>query len=92
MTFIRILVYMLYGCAVSFVLTAAVLESGLDLRTLGSCRAAIYICLVFYVGSKVLVQIFLVERAHAVRYMHKRRRDDWLWYAPEIETCRTALY
>jgi hypothetical protein len=37
--------------------------------------------LVFYVGSKVLVQLFLVERAHAVRYRLKRRRHDWVWLA-----------
>lgn len=35
--------------------------------------------MVFYVGSKVLVQLFLVERAHAVRYRLKRRRQDWVW-------------
>jgi hypothetical protein len=28
-----------------------------------------------------LVQLFLVERAHAVRYRLKRRRQDWIWLA-----------
>jgi len=27
----------------------------------------------------VLVQLFLVERAHAVRYRLRRRRQDWVW-------------
>ena len=58
-TFIRTLVYMLYGLAIAFVLAAAALESGMDLHTLRSCRAAIYICLIFYVGGKVCIQISL---------------------------------
>lgn len=72
---------MLYFAAIGFVATAAILQSGLDLSTIGSCRAAVYVCLVFYCGSKVLVQLFLVERAHAVRYHLKRRRRDWIWVA-----------
>ncbi|GAB7322850.1 hypothetical protein MBLNU13_g05411t3 [Cladosporium sp. NU13] len=78
-SFIRILVFLIYTFAITFVATAAILQSGLDLSTLPSCRAAVYICLVFYVGSKVLVQLFLVERAHAVRYRLKRRLQDWMW-------------
>ncbi|KAM0719354.1 hypothetical protein Q7P37_005259 [Cladosporium fusiforme] len=79
LTFIRIIVFMLYFAAISYVATAAILQSGLDLSTIGSCRAAVYVCLVFYCGSKVLVQLFLVERAHAVRYHLKRRRRDFIW-------------
>jgi hypothetical protein len=70
---------LLYTFAITFVATAAILQSGLDLSTLASCRTAVYLCLVFYVGSKVLVQLFLVERAHAVRYRLKRRRQDCVW-------------
>ena len=81
LSFIRILVFLLYFFAITYVATAAILQSGLDLSTLASCRAAIYVCLVFYVGSKVLVQLFLVERAHAVRYRLKRRQQDWVWVA-----------
>ena len=60
-------------------LSAAILESGLNLSTVSSCKAAIYLCLTFYVGSKVCVQMFLVERAHAIRYKLKRRSDDVIW-------------
>jgi hypothetical protein len=81
LSFIRILVFLLYFFAIAFVATAAILQSGLDLSTIASCRAAIYTCLVFYVATKVLVQLFLVERAHAVRYRLKRRRQDWIWLA-----------
>lgn len=79
LNFIRLLVFMLYFAAIGFVASTAILQSGLDLSTIGSCRAAIYTCLVFYVGSKVLIQLFLVERAHAIRFRLKRRRQDWLW-------------
>ena len=79
MSFIRILVFLLYFFAIAFVATTAILQSGLDLGTVPSCRAAIYVCLVFYFGSKILVQLFLVERAHAVRYRLKRRREDRVW-------------
>ena len=71
---------MLYICAMTFVVTVALLDTGLTL-TLFTCTAAIYICLTFYVSCKILVQMFLVERAHAGRYMLKQRRDDWMWYA-----------
>jgi hypothetical protein len=63
------------------VATTAILQSGMDLSTVSSCRAAIYVCLVFYLGSKVFVQLFLVERAHAVRYRLKRRIEDRVWLA-----------
>lgn len=79
LSFIRILVFLLYFFAIAFVATTAILQSGLDLSTVPSCRAAIYVCLVFYFGGKILVQLFLVERAHAVRYRLKRRRQDRVW-------------
>lgn len=72
---------MLYICAIIFVTTVALLFTGLNLKTQRHCKAAIYICLTFYVSCKILVQMFLVERAHAARYMLKQRRDDWMWYA-----------
>lgn len=80
MTFIRALVHTLDLFAILYVLAAAILESGLDLQTAPSCRAAIYVCLIFYVGCKVCAQLFLTERAHAARYMLKRRWEDWVWY------------
>jgi len=72
-------VFLLYFFAIAFVAVTAILQSGLDLSTVSSCRAAIYVCLVFYLGSKVFVQLFLVERAHAVRYRLKRRIEDRVW-------------
>lgn len=49
----RVLVLILYILAISFVTSAAVVESGLGLSSPTICHAAIIICLVFYVGGKV---------------------------------------
>jgi uncharacterized membrane protein (DUF485 family) len=74
-----VLVFLLYLFAIAFVASTTVLESGLDLSSTSSCKAAIYICIVFYVGSKVLVQTFLSERLHVIQSRLRRRRQDWLW-------------
>ena len=63
---------------------AAIVETGLGLETLTTCRAAILVCLVFYVGSKVLMYVFLIERAHSVRAPYISRSKDWLWLAGMI--------
>ena len=78
-SFIRMVVVLLYGFAITFIFLAAVVENGLGMTTLPNCRAAIYVCLVFYVGSKILLYVFLVERAHSLRAPYARRMDDWLW-------------
>ncbi|KAF2680568.1 hypothetical protein K458DRAFT_392619 [Lentithecium fluviatile CBS 122367] len=75
----RVLVFILYALAISFVTSAAVVESGLGLSSSSACHAAIIICLVFYVGSKVTMYIFLVERAHALRAPYMKRSRDWIW-------------
>ncbi|OAL50872.1 hypothetical protein IQ07DRAFT_643014 [Pyrenochaeta sp. DS3sAY3a] len=74
-----ILVYLLYFFSMSFVLSAALVESGLGLSTLRVCHGAIMLCLAFYVSSKVIMYLFLVERAHALRAPYMRRGRDWLW-------------
>lgn len=69
----------MYCLAISFVVSAAVVESGLGLSSPSVCHAAIFICLTFYVGGKVAVYTFLVERAHALRAPYMRRSRDWIW-------------
>ncbi|KAK6432508.1 hypothetical protein LTR95_011325 [Oleoguttula sp. CCFEE 5521] len=76
---IRILVLLLTTVAIAFVAIAEVLEGAFDLGTIGSCRAAIYLCIMLYVGSKVLVQLFLVERVHVIKTHLHSRRQDRLW-------------
>ncbi|KAJ9628648.1 hypothetical protein H2203_002550 [Taxawa tesnikishii (nom. ined.)] len=79
LNFIRMLVFALYFLAIGMVMSTTVLESDLDLFSRSSCSAAIYVCLSFYLGSKVVMQVFLVERAHAVRVHHVKRCDSWIW-------------
>ncbi|KAF2854361.1 hypothetical protein T440DRAFT_544678 [Plenodomus tracheiphilus IPT5] len=77
--FTQLLVMMLYAFSLSFVISAAIVTIGLDLATMGTCRGAIILCLAFYVGSKVTMYIFLVERAHAMRAPFMRRHCDMVW-------------
>lgn len=44
-----------------------------------SCTIALYLCLILYVATKVLIMIFLAERAHVVRGM-SRREDRMYWF------------
>lgn len=48
----------------SFIFSAGLLINAWDFTAEGRCRAAIDLCLVFYVGGKVFLYPFLVERAH----------------------------
>ncbi|GAB7343743.1 hypothetical protein MBLNU457_1720t1 [Dothideomycetes sp. NU457] len=79
LTVIQVLILLLYALSFAFVFSAAILESGVDLSTLPACRAAIYCCVAFYFLSKGVIQIFLAERAHAVRARHPSRLSDPLW-------------
>jgi len=79
LSFIHILLLLLYFLSLAFVFSAALLESGLDLHDHTACSAAVYVCLVFYFASKGLIQLFLAERAHAVRARHPSRRKDPVW-------------
>ncbi|KAF2747746.1 hypothetical protein M011DRAFT_38172 [Sporormia fimetaria CBS 119925] len=67
------LVFTCYALAISFVTSAAVVESSLGLSSPSVCHTAILICLVFYIGAKVAMYLFLVERAHAMRAPFVRR-------------------
>lgn len=47
------LVLFLFFCALSFIFSAAVVESGQGLRSHHLCYSAAIICLVFYTGNKL---------------------------------------
>ena len=81
MNTVRALVLLIYLVGVSFVISAAILQLGLGMDSLTRCKTAIYLCLVFYVGGKVIIYIFLVERAHAIRASHYDRLQDRIWIA-----------
>ncbi|KAI8940790.1 hypothetical protein NX059_002054 [Plenodomus lindquistii] len=77
--FTQVLVLLLFAFSLSFVVSAAIVTVGLDLATLNICRGAVILCLAFYVGSKITLYIFFVERAHALRAPFMRRHHDLVW-------------
>lgn len=80
LTPLQVLVLALNTFALTMVITQTILFFSLPLNTsLTACRAAIYVCLPFYILAKVCMQLFLVERLHIIRWQHKRRCDDWIW-------------
>ena len=69
----------IYSCTIGFIFSAGLLINAWDFTTEGRCRAAIDICLVFYVGSKVFLYLFLVERAHQLVAIKLPRYRDPLY-------------
>jgi hypothetical protein len=67
--------------AILFVIIRTTLQSGSSMISFssGSCRAAIYLCIAFYISFKVAVQAFLIERLYIVRQTKQRRYFDPLW-------------
>lgn len=51
------LILLLYLVSMAFVLSAAVVESGLSLQSHSTCLGAIILCLAFYVGSKCIMSV-----------------------------------
>lgn len=79
MNIVRVIVSLMYLFGMCFIASAAILQSGLGLASYSDCYSAIIICLIFYVGSKVFMYLFLVERAHVIRAPYKRRMSDKVW-------------
>ncbi|KAF2226123.1 hypothetical protein BDZ85DRAFT_192214, partial [Elsinoe ampelina] len=80
-TFINSLVLALYFMSAAFVFSAALLQTGLNIDDVGACNAAVYCCVVFYFISKGFIQLFLIERAHAIRAHKFFRRHDKIYIA-----------
>lgn len=78
-SFVHFLVTMLYILSIFFNLSASIVESGLGLSTQDICHAAIVLCVTFYFSSKMVMYLFLAERAHAIRAPYMRRSQDWIW-------------
>lgn len=60
MNIVRVIVSLMYLFGMCFIASAAILQSGLGLASYSDCYSAIIICLIFYVGSKVFMYLFLV--------------------------------
>ena len=50
-----------------------------DLASATTCRAGIYLCLVFYVGGKVLLYVYLVERMASIQEEEERIKMPLFW-------------
>lgn len=75
-----VVTYLLYAVAFGFNLAAAVTVTNLyGRKTIANCRAAMEVCLIFFVALKILVQLFMIERSHAIRAGWQRRKDDRIW-------------
>ncbi|KZF22673.1 hypothetical protein L228DRAFT_133148 [Xylona heveae TC161] len=76
---LRSLILAIYILGISFVFSSAVLHNGFELTTPALCYTGILICLVFYFGGKVLLYVFLVERAYSIKSFEVKRLQSWVW-------------
>jgi hypothetical protein len=74
----RVIILLTYVTAMCLTLALGVI-AGVSHPSEFTCQAAIINCLVFYVLMKILMYVFLVERAHAIRGPRVRRLHDWVW-------------
>jgi len=76
----RWLVLAIYIDSFLFVFTTAIISQGVGVNNaLAVCSIAIELCLVFYMTTKVMLYLFLVERARIVRGTRKPRMKDRLY-------------
>ncbi|GKU12862.1 unnamed protein product [Fusarium langsethiae] len=77
---IFLLVLIIYVDSYGFVFTSAILTQVFGLNTsFNICHGAIILCLVCYVTTKILIYVFLVEKAHVIRSSTTRRRNSGLY-------------
>ncbi|KAF2638908.1 hypothetical protein P280DRAFT_404210, partial [Massarina eburnea CBS 473.64] len=79
LTFTQVIVFVLYAFAIAYIMSTAIMETGIGLVTETVCYSAVMICWVFYIGNKVTMYCFLVERIHVLRAPYMRRHQDWIW-------------
>ncbi|TID19455.1 Helicase [Venturia nashicola] len=78
MNLMRFLVIALYILAMGFVASASIFQS-IGVHQPAICFVGSYVCLAFYVASKALMYMFLVERAHSIRAPYTSRLHDKVW-------------
>lgn len=77
---IRVLTVIVYLGTVCFIISASILISGWDFTTEAFCKAAIDLCLVFYLSHKTFMNLFLVERTYQIRAYKVTRHKDVPFY------------
>jgi len=79
MPLIRFYLLAVYIWGICFIISVATLQFGYGVSSQRVCVASIMLCLVFYVVDKAIMYLFLIERAHVVRWRQYARRSD-RWY------------
>ncbi|KAL0940717.1 uncharacterized protein CTRU02_203480 [Colletotrichum truncatum] len=78
--FVVWLVLLVYADSYLFVFVTAILQFALGVNTnIQICDGAILLCLVCYITTKVLIYLFLVEKAHIIRGATKPRLKSKLY-------------
>ncbi|KAH7197122.1 uncharacterized protein B0J16DRAFT_327501 [Fusarium flagelliforme] len=78
--FVAWLVLIIYIDSYGFVFTSAILQQVFGVNSsFNICHGAILLCLICYVTTKILIYVFLVEKAHVIRSSTTRRRNSKLY-------------
>ncbi|KAF5020841.1 hypothetical protein F66182_7124 [Fusarium sp. NRRL 66182] len=78
--FVAWLVLIIYIDSFFFVIATAILQQVFGVNTsFNVCHGAILLCLICYVTTKILIYVFLVEKAHVIRSSTTRRRNSSLY-------------
>jgi hypothetical protein len=85
--FIRWLVICIYIVGILFISSSSILLYGFGLNLNHQCKGAIILCLVFYLSGKILMYMFLVERARLLCLPLKHRKHDVLWIVNMAMVC-----
>ncbi|CAI6337285.1 unnamed protein product [Periconia digitata] len=78
-TVIEVLVLAQFLSSISFIMSVAILESGLGIQNDDQCHATIRVCIAMYLAGKITLYLFLLERVHIVRAPFVHRLRDPLW-------------
>lgn len=79
-TLTRWLILAIYSDSVVFIFTTAILEHGFGLNSSQAiCSSAIWLCLVCYMSTKVLIYYFLVEKVYIIRHIQTPRLKSKLY-------------
>lgn len=73
------LLFLIYCDSFAFVFLTAILSKGFNMNVLNICRGVIILCLACYMTTKVLIYLFLVEKAYIVRGRRLPRLKDKLY-------------
>ncbi|KAL3419309.1 hypothetical protein PVAG01_09531 [Phlyctema vagabunda] len=74
------LILAIYCDSILFVIVTSILTNGFGLNTSqNTCSAAIWLCLIFYMSTKILIYYLFVEKVHVVNAVAKPRMKSKLY-------------